>query len=573
MAKRFRIHPGIGAARVGNAPPDTFFFGPEKPGVPALFDVVGDRMGPFKQDGRVRPQAARFRVFEYDEIDGRIQNPREIDLSTAGIVRIDWTAHLANSKSAFFTFDGPKGEVDRFASRADDLRNPTVTENRAERLVIDPGPRSISGRSQQGQIFENPTKEIPIDRLGELRTDDVGNLIVIGGQGQSESSRVLGGPAPVGEYANNDTWFDDVADGPVRARVTVASPQGEETFEADPAWVIVGPPDFGPGIGNVVTLWDTLADLAVRELAIPTDNDLYNSVPVLRRLRDQASDWKQSKSLTSYSPSFTDDIYPILRRAMGAPAGHDGGVGPFHHTFGVAQWPALADPAQSIRRDNLFKKVRDPDATVVDPRQMPKGLGDDNEDEPAKRRARSYFSLTRLQYALLRRWRDGAHDPAWQGVPPLVDQPINPVGLDVAALENCVGGPFFPGIEVSWIVRFPELYAEPFRFRHGATAGPITVEPGFLTQQMALPWQADFFDCQKQLTVDPDSGDEMFHMWWSAQRPDDVRLAAGGDQVPWTRRLKGKQGDVVGYQEMLDKWSTLGFVVIENGDLVEREGT
>src|SRR5712664_1209684 len=101
MARRFRIHPGIGTARVGNAPPDTFFVGPEKPGIPALFDIPSDRMGSFKQDSRVRPQAARFRVFEYDEIDGRIQNPREVDLTTEGIVRIEWTAHLANRKAAF----------------------------------------------------------------------------------------------------------------------------------------------------------------------------------------------------------------------------------------------------------------------------------------------------------------------------------------------------------------------------------------------------------------------------------------------------------------------------------------
>ena len=37
--------------------------------------------------------------------------------------------------------------------------------------------------------------------------------------------------------------------------------------------------------------------------------------------------------------------------------------------------------------------------------------------------------------------------------------------LDRAAAENAVGGPFYPGIDVSWLIRARELYAEPFRFR------------------------------------------------------------------------------------------------------------
>ena len=32
---------------------------------------------------------------------------------------------------------------------------------------------------------------------------------------------------------------------------------------------------------------------------------------------------------------------------------------------------------------------------------------------------------------------------------------MTPEGLDRAALENSVGGPFYPGIEVSWLVRDP----------------------------------------------------------------------------------------------------------------------
>jgi hypothetical protein len=58
---RCAIYPGLGVARVGNAP-DEYFIGPEWPGqVPAP-------EGGFKDgEGRVKRQAARFRVYGLDE--------------------------------------------------------------------------------------------------------------------------------------------------------------------------------------------------------------------------------------------------------------------------------------------------------------------------------------------------------------------------------------------------------------------------------------------------------------------------------------------------------------------------
>ena len=58
-----------------------------------------------------------------------------------------------------------------------------------------------------------------------------------------------------------------------------------------------------------------------------------------------------------------------------------------------------------------------------------------------------------------------------------------------AALEACVGGAFFPGIEVSWKVRDVFRYVEPFRL------DPECLSPGDISQQMSLPWQTDFVDC------------------------------------------------------------------------------
>ena len=61
------------------------------------------------------------------------------------------------------------------------------------------------------------------------------------------------------------------------------------TIAADPAWVIVAPPDFAPAIENVVTLYDVV----------------YNVMAGFDP-RLAVSD--------ATKVSFTKDIYPILRR-------------------------------------------------------------------------------------------------------------------------------------------------------------------------------------------------------------------------------------------------------------------
>src|SRR5271155_3502956 len=89
---------------------------------------------------------------------------------------------------------------------------------------------------------------------------------------------------PVDEYANNDGWFDDMSDGVIKALVTF--PDGH-TEIAQPAWVAVGPPKFAPGIRNVVTLYDTLWDMAVRlRQVFQAGND-----PALQDLLAQQAAW------------------------------------------------------------------------------------------------------------------------------------------------------------------------------------------------------------------------------------------------------------------------------------------
>src|SRR5215831_5296840 len=56
----YRIHPAIGIARFGNADPSTFFIGPEVPGYGPSGDAPGTGVSPYKHNGLVKPQAARF---------------------------------------------------------------------------------------------------------------------------------------------------------------------------------------------------------------------------------------------------------------------------------------------------------------------------------------------------------------------------------------------------------------------------------------------------------------------------------------------------------------------------------
>src|SRR5262249_11365898 len=74
--RQYRIHPAIGIARVGDAARsdasnDFYFIGPEIAEFPANVDPQSGVQGEFKTpDGKVKPQVARFRIFEYEKGKG-----------------------------------------------------------------------------------------------------------------------------------------------------------------------------------------------------------------------------------------------------------------------------------------------------------------------------------------------------------------------------------------------------------------------------------------------------------------------------------------------------------------------
>ncbi len=564
---RFRIHPGIGVARVGNADVakdaqsfDGFFIGPETPGVPPNWDFRARRPSSFKLRGKVKRQAARFRVWEYIERAGRMIPHREVTLDH--VVNIRWRVEVANTKASFYVFDESRGSSDRFF-KSHSRRNVDVPANeRTERLEIRPGPMEIEGKFSGPVELVNPTVSIPIPTLGQLRTDDAGRLVFLGGVGAARSST----DAPMDDPYNNSTWFDDVSDGPVNATITFLDSAGERRcVEADGAWVIVGPPDFAPAIVNVVSLYDLMVDLAVRTLKIPEANDLFSEYAPgrgLYRLAALTKAWtKSGRSLPGYRPSYAADILPILSRAASMRWVHDSGYS-FHEWVAAEYLNVFGDlPGRADVRHTVLSWLRDPDEGQVRPWLMPRTFADDYGVTP--RVASRYLSLTRTQYALMQRWADGEFEPDYHGSDTIPSEPdICPEGLDRAALENCSGGGFCPGMEVGWLIRKPQVYSEPFRIKAGAKVDSLTVGPGFFSQQVALPWHADFWECQKEEDTEAAG---VYQAWWPANRPDDVQMAGRDAILEWNRDVDSKD-------EMVVKWSKRGFVIQTGDGFFEQEG-
>ena len=489
MAWTFKIFPSIGIARLGNCPDSStsgFYVGPEIPG-----SIIVPSIGYKDAQGRVRRQAARFRIFGWE--DGVFMG--EITSSVAGIA---WTVELANKKAAFNQFQG-------VGHTNGPLRNASVSDRSS--LAIMPGPRTIGpgGRAvfDTGQFLGVP---VP---LGEIQTDSAGRLLVLGGFGGSGSP--IG--APLTTFANNDGWHDDISDGPVTATVTL----GNKTYPASGAWVICPPPRFAPPITHSISLYDTLLQAMV---------DRYGyQVPA--------------------TPSFTNDVYPILLSQIlfqwvssRLPNGVAGAI-----------QSVIPPPATFAQRDAVFQQFRPPSTPSTDATQhlLPSIWTDNFAD--LKNSGWINHPVTPTQYQILQAWRNGSFINDWVG-PPSPGTTVTPDEMTRAALQNCSGGPFFPGIETSFLTRDQYPYVEPFRLDW------TQLQAGDLTRQNAVPWQTDFNDCQYQAPLS----------WWPAARPDNVFTATSNNYVSWDRGVQSPA-------DMVTLWSGLGFLVQSGNAVIEIDRT
>lgn len=412
---------------------------------------------------------------------------------TAADGPVQWTVHLANAKAVF------QGEAGG---------------------LIDPGPRTLNGVNDSATFangtytYSGQTVEVP---LGEALTDQDGRLIVVGGFGASSSPAANGLPS----FWQNPGWYDDISDGPVNATITVSG----HLFTAAGAWVICPPPRYAPSTYSPITLYDTIRQVAIDQNLLPQPGQ----------------------------PSFVHDIWPILTRGTGmlrvAAAAFGAGD---HGSLGAVIPPG---PGQDTARMAIFGKLANPGGTdnvgqANQPFNMPLlntggPLGTNAADVPP--------TLRPFQIAQMQSWSQNNFVNDW---PPVAPAAVTPSGLTQAALENCVGAPFYPGIEATVTVRDGAIkYVEAFRFDQTG------LNPGDATKGMARPWQADFTDCSGGGS--PDSS-----AWWPAARPDSVYPEGSATPADWVR------GIVTSPQDMVDNWFRLGFIV-DPGDhqAVETERT
>jgi L-Lysine epsilon oxidase N-terminal/L-lysine epsilon oxidase C-terminal domain len=563
---RARIHPGIGIARVGDSSGE-YVIGPEV--IAPQYVEMRDATGALKR------QAARFRLY------GLNQSGQVVRELTADDAQISWTVHVANRKAAWYRFIAALDLPEAINTQAP-LRNAMITGQARAGLVIDPGPVSIQGPSQANdpryRLDGGMFRTTPVS-LGELRTDEMGRLLVLGGHGRSGSP----GQGPIyspddGDTFNNaDDWFDDTCDGPVSADVVING----QPIPVDDAWVVVGPPNYAPDVIGWRTMADLLVDLYVRVgwLPLPTKIRFFADVlPILCRLSDLQ--WVNAGFAAMFGRGRPMDFdNPDFCGRLAQPPDPDGFD--LYHEL----------------RQQLFNAFRGPTCTVDDRSLWPWLYGDAfGSYDPAS--PRNGLILTELQAWILGEWSAGRFERGNPLAPlstieeaPLAQQPDV---LDRAALTYCLADAFHPGCELTWPMRHISLYQAPFRIRHRppdepepdlgaqlnrvsalAVTGPLHAQPpGGLTRWMALPWQGDTACCRSG--YDPQY-DPYLPTFWPTRAPNHVlteanyrlvidtgqpratRLAAYYSRENWLRTIDGKDPAAV-MQRMVDQFGAMGIV-------------
>ena len=575
-----RIHPAIGFARVGNS--EEFYLGPETiAGMPS-YDAKGVKSNingglPIQpgthsttitsdqirdSHGKLKRQAARFRIYAYDDSQAeRYPNGENNEIVIGSALTLNgenkivkdiiWTVHLANKKANCWRLEDNhrEGAVLYQNNQLPAIRNPNFKGTadpaapvRLKELIIDAGPRAINSAAghipvcfdtttqatftQAGQIQSAPDYPIAfppqatqaasddfdqyseaISTLGELQTETNGRLLVLGAYGKAQCFTNEGLPSAykaLEDDIDNNNWFDDTADGPVYA--TLLFEDGSYHEITTPAWVVTTDPAYAPQITNAVTLWDDLYDTWLREPLLSLNPSIFSD--------------NQFKS--DYQPSFEQDVQPMLVCASlqrWVTTLSDSGV-IAHHALGeqTAKPPAVGASWMTIMRkpSELIADESEKIAEQQRVKAMPLSLGDAGQ---------SFLSINPTQYTFLEKWSHGLCEKAPTPEYGFGEQ------LDKNILMNCLGGRYSPGIDMTFIIRDTHLYntdwknraVGPFRFNTQAIdynnvtkTEPVLgvgyipfrthgVEPGDICKFMAIPWHTDYNSCATHLP-DPNPG-------------------------------------------------------------------
>lgn len=545
-----KIHPGIGIARVGNSL--EYFIGPEV--IEPDYTTAG-KTRDFR--GALKRQAARFRIYGYNRA-GQV-----VSEITARDAQIEWQVHVANKKSAWYKFIVAM-DIPEAANQAVPRRNADIRGDRSS-LVIDPGAKNIKGvpNADAVRLDGGKFKNVPVS-LGELRTDEAGRLLFLSGLGKADSPS--GKPVLPNEpdgFNNADDWYDDISDGPVRAKVVLNGRQ----LECESAWIAVAPPNYAPDMISFRTLYD---------LMMTTLN------PVTER------------------PSFARDVLPALRNLSSLQWVNTG----FNKEFGRGSKfdfedpkfvRKLMDPGQSALRRQIYEAFRK--VTQTDRKKWPMMYGD--AFGTYENTHREFFAVAGRMDSYLKRWSQNDFVADWSptnspyrnlDAVPVMDQPRM---LDRSALHFCLADAFHPGCELTWIMRIKTIWKKEFRINerpHNQTEpdwgddlnqrvifqpnGPLSGQgPGDLTKWMAVPWQGDTVGCRSgyDYQVDP-----FLPTFWPARVPNhvlthedylivtnknatpDERLKAFMKRNHWPRSLNGDFTQQI-YQ-MIAEMEALGVV-------------
>jgi hypothetical protein len=512
------IHPAIGIARVGNSREiDGYYIGPEVFVSPVL------KPGQLR-DGNdaIKRQAARFRIYGLNAHGAAVA-----ELTPDNAV-ITWSAHLVNKKSSWYRFDAAM-DIPLTANISVPRRNPSISFADRSKLVIDPGRREIAGKNTLGRTYQFDTgvfKGVKVP-LGEIRTDENGRLLVLGGYGNSgtPSGAPIFTPSDPNSFNNADDWYDDMSDGPITAKVVF---QGIE-LSVKPSWVVVAPPDYAPH----TVAWRTMGDL-MEQVAIEA-------------------------GLTTFPAQvlFSKHIYPILGRLTGLQwvnagfAAMFGANGALDMTNPVlikklSQSPCPrtgADPYQELRR-TIMDAFRPFQNESLNRSAWPWIFGDAfgyDDTAPAIYLALSDIRMTYLKHWTAGNFVDDSDLLARQSAIAIEAFPIGeqPEILDRASMHFCLADAFHPGCEMTWPMRHATMYTGVFRLRHqppgwqepnygDKLTQPIVLQPsgplygsapGDITRWMAMPWQADTGFCRSG--YDP-AYDPYLPTFWPARVPNQV---------------------------------------------------
>ncbi len=571
-----RIHPGIGIARIGDSASE-YLIAPEVTDPePTPFGSTRDASGAIKR------QAARFRVYGYDKHGNVVAEVQQSENTS-----VEWRVHVANRKAQWYEFNAAM-DIPATVNLAVPLRNPDVVGGGRDALCIDPGETKIMGLSMNDSSFKmtGEFQGTPVT-LGELRTDSVGRLLVLAGAGKSDSpsKKPIYDPSKPSSFNNAAGWYDDIADGPVHAKVTI----GDKEFDADPAWVASAPPNYAPDLVGWRTMDDLMRSVFTQAgmLALPKRISFEKHVrPILRRMSGLQWVNKGYASMFGVDAPMNFNDPTLLEKLSRAP-----------------ESKLYPDPTMELRR-TVYNSFRATNSRTVEEAAWPWQYGDaygyTDPDPSTAPSPNKFLKLPPYFDYVLSKWVAG--DFISDCDPKTTHQSLDqvhlqeqPEMLDRAAMHFCLADAFHPGAELTWPMRHASMYRAPYRIRErarGKTAptygpkldhacvvsvgGPLYEQgPGDLTRWMALPWQGDTAFCRSGYDMEYDP---YLPTFWPARVPNqvltevdyetvmdtkqpmEVRVAAFHNRPSWLRQLPGQNPAAEQMEYMIAHFGDMGII-------------